>query len=91
VDNYSFEKIKNNPGLLAVNLHSAIYKISPPMDLRSDKACQQFLKIFNFNFYRKGKVLQIEKTTAQRAYIIIEGDVMTYKKLYRLLSKTNDE
>ena len=61
------------------------------MDQRSDKACQQFLNIFNFNFYRRGKVLQIEKTTANRAYIIIEGDVMTYKKLYRLLSKTNDE
>ena len=28
---------------------------------------------------------------AKRAYIILNGDVMTYKKLYRLLSKTNDE
>lgn len=43
--------------MIAANLHNAIYKISPPMDQRSEKACEQFLKIFSFNVFRKGKVL----------------------------------
>lgn len=39
VDYKSFEEIKNNTKLLSNNLHNAIYKISPPMDQRSEKAC----------------------------------------------------
>ena len=52
-----YNKLKNNDVLLAHNLHHQIFVSSPPMESRTEKATAQFLKLFKFHIFHKGKVL----------------------------------
>lgn len=60
------------------------------MAYRSEKVAEQFLKAFNLDIFSKGKVLTIEKTAPEKAYIILKGDVLCYKKLFRLPGSNNE-
>ena len=64
----------------------AIRDLNPSMQKQSDKAKEIFLKMFTLDIVKKGKILTLENKLQQKAFIVLDGKVMIYKKLYKMES-----
>ena len=67
-------------------MHELVVKLNPPMPKQSEKAKEIFLKLFTLDVAKKGKILALEHRAQERAYIVLTGKVMYYKKIYTLES-----
>ena len=61
------------------------------MAAQSEKAKENFLRMYTVDILSKGKILALEGRLQERAYIVIKGDIAFYKRLYNLESKNNEE
>lgn len=52
-----YNDLRKNDKLMSNQLHHNIFKCSPPMETRTEKATAQFLKLFKFHIFSRGKVL----------------------------------
>ena len=83
---YSF--YLNNSNILHKSyLDNKVLALCPPMDTRTEKNANKFLSNFTFQLYYKGKILQLESEPASHAFIIVQGEVMSYKRLLKFESK----
>lgn len=82
---------KNSDLLTKANLTNKVIDISPPISKMSQKTVKQFLSTFNMHIYTSGKVLSTESGRAPKAYILIEGSVMSYKRVIDFQSNKYDE
>ena len=68
------------------SLHDLVLSLNPPMPKQSEKAKEIFLKMFTLDDAKKGKILALETRVQERAFIVLMGKVMIYKKLYKMTS-----
>ena len=64
------------------NLHPQVLKLSPPMPLQTQKSINTFISLFKLEVLQKGQVIVAEKDSRTPvALILIDGDIMQYKRV----------
>ena len=81
----------NEPLLKKIELHDQLAAATSFMAAQSEKAKENFLRMYTVDILTKGKILALEGRLQERAYIVIKGDIAFYKRLYNLESKNNEE
>ena len=80
----------NEPLLKKIELHALLASATPFMAAQSEKAKENFLRMYNIEVLNKGKVLALEGRLQERAYIVVKGDIAYYRRLYKLESTNNE-
>ena len=52
------------------------------MEFETVSGHSKFLSMFRFDQLAKGSILALEKTSCNRSFIVVKGEVGCYKKLY---------
>jgi hypothetical protein len=68
-------------------LHTDILQMCPPMIELSQKAINAFLDLFQMQICKAGQVIMTESAST-RAVILIDGDVMSFKRMIEMQSST---
>ena len=81
----------NEPLLKKIELHALLASATPFMAAQSEKAKENFLRMYSIEVLKKGKVLALEGRLQERAYIVVKGDIAFYRRLYKLESTNKRE
>jgi len=84
LSNRLIQKVSTTPHLLSIK--DRVVEVSPPMEGQSEKFQAAFLALFRLEILTKGTILAKEGSEQSRVFIVIDGDVTCFKKLYPLES-----